>query len=442
MRLPRSLALRVTLLVAAIVLLASALGFGMAYFGAVRLLQHQLDDDIREQAATLTDEFRLFGVEGLRAAIEARALHAGPEGFSMRLSEPGREASFAGRSFEAPEDLRGATDLVQPGGRALRAHGVALPDGVVLVVVADLQDLRAAARGLAGLLAASGVVTAAIIVVAGLVLARGLEGRLARISAAAGAVMDGDLAQRLPLAGRGDELDRLAQTINHMLSRIEALMATLRQVTNDVAHDLRGPLSRLRQRLEGALAEPRAAAADQAVLEAALEELDGVLATFAALLRIAQVEAGTRRAAFAALDLSALVAAVVEVYAPVAEEAGASLTARVVPGVRMQGDAALLRQMLANLIENALAHGGAGVRIGVSLMAGPVLEVRDDGPGVPAAERARVMGRFYRMDRSRATPGAGLGLALVAAVAGLHECAVVLGDAEPGLRVRVAPREH
>jgi signal transduction histidine kinase len=247
--------------------------------------------------------------------------------------------------------------------------------------------------------------------------------------------MAGDFARRLPEAGTGDELDRLTATINAMLARIEALMAALRQVTNDVAHDLRGPLARLRQRLEGALAAPREPAADAATLEAALSELDQVLATFAAMLRIAQVEAGVRRGAFAPLDLSALVAAVAEAYAPVAEDQGAELVAEVAPGQRITGDAALLRQLLANLIENALAHGGAAVRIRVRLRPGPVLEVADDGPGIPPEERAKVLRRFYRLDRSRGTPGTGLGLALVAAVAALHDARLSLGDAGPGLRV-------
>ena len=211
----------------------------------------------------------------------------------------------------------------------------------------------------------------------------------------------------------------------------------MRQVTVDVAHDLRGPLSRLRQRLEAALARARDPEADGAAFEAALAELDTVLATFAALLRIAQLEAGPplppREAPV--VDLSALVATLAEAYEVVAEEAGKRLEVLVAPGQRVHGDAALLRQLLANLMDNALAHGGGAVR--VALHPGPVLEVADDGPGVPPEERARVLRRFYRLDRSRGRPGSGLGLALVAAVAKLHGTAPVLADAAPGLRVTV-----
>uniref|UniRef100_UPI001F16AF48 sensor histidine kinase n=1 Tax=Falsiroseomonas oryziterrae TaxID=2911368 RepID=UPI001F16AF48 len=270
----------------------------------------------------------------------------------------------------------------------------------------------------------------------GLLAARGLQHRLRRATEAADGVMQGDLARRLPVMGSDDEFDRLAGTVNALLARLEAVIEGMRQVTVDVAHDLRGPLSRLRQRLEAALDRPRDATADTAELEAALAELDTVLSTFTALLRIAQLEAGpalTREAPV--VDLSALVTTLAEAYGVVAEEAGKSLAVEVAPDQRVRGDAALLRQMLANLLDNAMAHGGARLR--VVLRAGPVLEVSDDGPGIPAEERERVLRRFYRLDRSRGTPGSGLGLALVAAVAKLHGTAPMLSDAAPGLRVTV-----
>ncbi|WP_439598435.1 ATP-binding protein [Falsiroseomonas sp.] len=428
---PRSLALRIAGAVAGLVLLASLLGFGLAYLGAVRMLEGQLDAELVEQGETLAEEARLFGAAGLRAAVEAQSLRAGPDGFALRLLQPDAEPIFAGRPFVAPEGLRGLAELPQAGGGALRGLGLELAGGSTLVVAADLANLQAAARGLAGWLLLGGTLTAAAVILAGLLLARGVERRLARLSTAAQAVMQGDLAQRLPLTGGGDELDRLAATMNAMLARIEALMAALRQVSSDVAHDLRSPLSRLRMRLEGRLAAPRDGVEDAAALEDALAELDTVLATFAALLRIAQAEGGGPRAAFRPLDLSTLVAGLAETYGAVVEEAGGRLEADVAPSQNLSGDAALLRQMLANLIENALTHGRPGGTIRLTLRPG-WLEVADDGPGVPAAERGRVLDRFYRLDRSRRTPGTGLGLALVAAVARLHGGEVVLADARPG----------
>jgi len=428
---PRSLALRIAGAVAGVVLLASVLGFGLAYLGAVRMLEGQLDAELGEQAATLEEEARLFGAAGLRAAVEAQSLRAGPGGFALRLIQPDAEPVFAGRPFEAPEALRGLADLPQPAGGMLRGLGLELAGGSTLVVAADLADLHAAARGLAGWLLFGGTLTAVAVILAGLLLARGVERRLAELGAAAQAVMQGDLAQRLPQTGGGDELDRLANTMNAMLARIEALMAALRQVSSDVAHDLRSPLSRLRMRLEGRLLAPRDSAEDEAALEAALAELDAVLATFAALLRIAQAEGGSPRAGFRPLDLSVLVAGLAETYGAVAEEAGGQLETDIAPAQNLSGDAALLRQMLANLIENALTHGRPGGTIRLTLRSG-WLEVADDGPGVPEADRIRVLGRFTRLDRSRQTPGTGLGLALVAAVARLHGGEVTLADARPG----------
>ena len=269
------------------------------------------------------------------------------------------------------------------------------------------------------------------------IAARRLEARLALVSAAAADVMAGNLSRRLPLGGRGDEFDRLAEAVNAMLARIEALVDGLQLTTTSIAHDLRSPLFRLRQQLEAAAARPRDPVADAATLDAGLAELDGVLATFSALLRIARAEAGLKGGGFADLDLSALVQDLADTYAAVAEDAGQALHAEVAPGVHVAGDGALLRQALANLVENALTHGGPGVACSVRLHGGdgPVLAVSDNGPGIPAGERERVLERFYRLDRSRNTPGTGLGLALVAAVVKLHGAALSLDDAAPGLRV-------
>ena len=435
---PRSLALRVGAGVAIVVLVTSAAGLGVAYTSSVALLRSQLDAAIQAQAQALLDEYQVFGPDGLRAAVQAQSLRGGPEGYALRLRQPRQPPVYAGRPFDAPSTHPGVFNIPLPGGerQALRALGILLPDGSELVVAADLGRSQAIARGLAIIFFLTGVVTAVLAVVAGLILARRTEKRLVGLSRAALAVMDGDLTRRLPQSGSGDELDRLTATTNEMLGRIEGLMSALRQVTNDIAHDLRGPLTRVRQKLEGALAAPREAEADTAAFEAALDELDGVLSTFAALLRIAQVEGGVRRAAFTPLDFSPLAEGIAEIYAPVAEEAGAVLRTEIAPGITMQGDAALLRQLMTNLIENAIAHGGPGVIITLRLTQGPrqapVLEVADTGPGVPAEEREKVLGRFYRLDRSRNTPGTGLGLALVAAAARLHGGVVSLDDARPG----------
>ena len=214
-------------------------------------------------------------------------------------------------------------------------------------------------------------------------------------------------------------------------------MQTLRQVTDDIAHDLRTPLTRLRQRLEGALRETDDAGW-RAATEAAIQDCDHLLEIFAALLRIAQVESGARQAGFAPLDLSALLATVAEVFAPAAEEHGQRLETAIAPGVTAFGDRDLLTQALANLLDNAVKHGREGGRITLALTPDARVTVTDDGTGIPAGAREAVLRRFHRLDAARSRPGAGLGLALVAAVAELHGARLVLGDAAPGLRVELA----
>ncbi|HWL82940.1 MAG TPA: ATP-binding protein [Roseomonas sp.] len=425
---PRSFAPRVALLVGAVVLVASFLGAGWGWLRAQEALRRQLDLVLAADAEGLLRDYETYGLRGLADAAAVYARRGGP--LRVLLLAPNGHP-IAGRLPGAPARLRGfATLPPQADEGRLRALGALLPDGSNLIVATDLALVDRAATALAWTPPIAGGLAALLALVLGFLVARRLERRLAGISTAARAVMEGDLARRLPVNGTGDEFDRLAATINAMLARIEALVAEVRQVTDDVAHDLRSPLSRLRQRLEAALAQARAPEADAAVLEGAVAELDQILATFAALLRIARTEAGAGREGFAPVDLSALVEGVVEVYGPVAEEAGRALRAEVAPGQTLPGSAALLRQALANLLDNALGHGGGTIH--VALRPGPVLAVADEGPGIPSEERERVLRRFYRLDRSRNTPGTGLGLALVAAVTRLHGGRVTLVEGPEG----------
>ncbi len=258
------------------------------------------------------------------------------------------------------------------------------------------------------------------------------------MSGAAEAIIGGDMGRRIPVRGSDDDLDRLSATFNRMLDRIGMLMDSLRQVSSDIAHDLRTPLTRLRQRLEAT--RTLAAGDARAEIEGALGDVDAILDTFAALLRIAQIEGGARRAAFRPVDLTAVARTVVEAFAPSAEDTGQSLTLEPSGELIIDGDRELLTQMLANLVENALRHAGVTARAVVATRSSGidvVVVVRDDGPGVPEVERGRIFDRFYRLEHSRSTPGSGLGLALVAAIARLHDASLELDDARPGLEVRV-----
>jgi signal transduction histidine kinase len=268
--------------------------------------------------------------------------------------------------------------------------------------------------------------------------------RIDSVSATSRRIMAGDLTGRLEVAGSGDEFDRLADSLNAMLDRIEHLLYGLKDVSDNIAHDLKTPLSRLRNRVETALSGPVDSAKYRATLEATIEESDGLIKTFNALLMIARVEAGAPDGAMEKIDASAVVHDVVELYEPAAEEKGVALSVDAPDPLPFKASRELLSQALANLVDNAIKYsiptdGSAtpmkihvtAVREGDML----VISVADNGPGVPAPDRERVLQRFVRLEKSRHEPGSGLGLSLVAAVVRLHHGTLELGDGSPGLVV-------
>jgi signal transduction histidine kinase len=433
----RSTSLRLAALYTAVFALSVvALGV-ITLFSMRQALSAQFDARIRAESAALVQEYRSEGLQGVVDALHER--DSTPGSLDFGLQGP-TGAPLAG-SLAATKTTMGWTSLRRTGARhdeSVRLYSVALPDGYKLLVGDDEERIEAldgaVLRGFG--LAFLGVVVLGV--AGGYALSREVNRRLAAISGTAEAIIDGDLSRRVPVRGSDDDLDRLALTFNRMLDRISALMESLKQVSNDIAHDMRTPLTRLRQKLEAGLAEPRA---QDEPLEGVLSDLDSILDTFAALLRIAQIESGARRAAFQPCELAALALTVTEAFAPSAEDQHQSLTLSVEVSAVVDGDTELLTQMLVNLVENALRHAGPSARIVVKVAGagrGAVLSVADDGPGVPEAERERLFDRFYRLERSRSTPGSGLGLALVAAVAKLHGAEVALASRDPGLEVRVS----
>ncbi|MCI3134163.1 sensor histidine kinase [Phenylobacterium aquaticum] len=397
-------------------------------------LSDQFDARVRAESNALVEEYRVEGLDGLIQAVKERDRTPGALDYGV-LDAQGRP--MAGRLAKTPAPLGWTISRARPDREPVRILTVALPEGRRLLVGDDDKHIEVLNNAL---LASFGWTLLGVVilgVLGGYALSRDVHLRLAAISGTAEAIIDGDLARRVPVRGSDDDLDRLALTINRMLDRIAALMESLKQVSNDVAHDLRTPLTRLRQRLEAGLADP---AERSQALEGGLADLDSILDTFAALLRIAQIEGGARRAAFRPCHLADIARTVVEAFAPSAEENRQSLTLAVDGARTIDGDVELLTQMLVNLVENALRHAGDGARIEVRVSGGEggaALSVTDNGPGVPPAEHARLFDRFYRLERSRSTPGSGLGLALVAAVARLHGAEVGLADAGPGLTARV-----
>ncbi len=333
-----------------------------------------------------------------------------------------------------PRQLR-AADGLSPGARAL---AVRLPWGELLVVGRDVTQLGEIRKIILHALFWSG----GLILVLGLTLAAAVSvgplRRIAEIQAAAQVVTQGDFARRLPVTGRHDELDMLSATVNRMLDEIERLVGEIKSAGDSLAHDLRTPVTRLRALLyrlqqQTPPEDPHAGAVDQA-----LDETDALLTRFRALLRLAEIEGGARRAGFRAVDPGEVLAQIQDLYEPLATEHGVTIEAQLDPTGTIQADPELLFEALSNLADNAIKFTPPGGRVGLRLEAtpdGPRVTVTDDGPGVAAEERAAVLQRFYRSDRDRLRPGSGLGLSIVAAILRLHGFALTLADAEPGLKV-------
>jgi signal transduction histidine kinase len=401
----------------------------------------QFEQRIRTEAAAMAQEYRVEGVNGVQQAVGERDRTPGDLAYGLE-DRSGRP--LAGRLAGARVRSGWSTVRVRDGpGRAekIRVFATDLGGGFRLMVGDDDERIEQVERDLVVrvILAFLGVIVLGGL--GGFGLSRVVHRRLTAITDTAQAIIDGDLARRIPERGSGDDLHRLAMTLNRMLDRIQSLMESLRQVSNDIAHDLRTPLTRLRQRLESALAYGSNDVDRTASIESALEDLDSILGTFAALLRIAQIESGMRRAAFRPTDLASTARTVAEAFGPAAEDLGGRLELQCSEPAIVDGDPELLTQMLVNLVENALRHGGPGVAVTIRIdgsMNDRQVSVLDTGPGVPEAERERLFDRFYRLERSRSTPGSGLGLALVAAVARLHGAEVSVHNLQPGLEARVS----
>ncbi len=281
--------------------------------------------------------------------------------------------------------------------------------------------------------------TIVLALVGGVLVGRGRIRRVSVINRAISDVVAGDLTRRIPTDATGDDIEQLTNNLNRMLAELEEQVDAVQRVSDNIAHDLRTPLARLRTRLEllreseTGLGESRYELAERAVVEA-----DGLLATFNALLRIARIEAGRRRQEFSRVDITGLIHDVAELYGPLLDEGGLRLNTQPEGGLTVVGDRDLLFQAVANLIDNVLKHvpsGGCVMLTSRYSTSGVDIVVADTGPGIPAEERIRVLERFYRLDASRTKPGAGLGLSLVAAVAKLHDATLVLSENHPGLQV-------
>jgi signal transduction histidine kinase len=441
------------------ILLISAVGAGIVLaviaWEVVSVVDREIERTIDVESQGLIDAFDNEGIRRLEAVIEARKREPGASLYLLTnpIGEP-----LAGNVEQLPTEV-----LLHPGflpiiyrgsgssdrGRQALVGVYVLPGGFRLLIGHDLGDRARIGKVMVRALAISLVFFAVLGAAGALFVARRVLKRIDDINTSAQGIMAGDLTRRLPVSGSGDELDRLAGGLNDMLGRISELMAGLREVSDNIAHDLRTPLTRLRNHAEAALAFGGDAAAYRQALEKTIEESDQLIRVFNALLLIARAEAGGDLGPLQPVDITEAARSVAELYEPIAEEVGVALIVRAEDGLRVHGNRELIGQAIANLVDNALKYGAshksvddAGVRPDVVITAQKAgrsvfLTIADRGPGISPADRARVLDRFVRLEDSRSRPGSGLGLSLAAAVVRMHGGTVDLEDNQPGLRVRL-----
>jgi signal transduction histidine kinase len=394
-------------------------------------------------------------VEFARMVGEARVSQYAllPDMIAKRLRERGSEHSIYLLQDRFGHKLAGNMPAMTPveGGVRLNrpdkdkkpyvvASGHTLENGDFLLIGEDLVLLEDMDAVLIRSFSVSIAATVLLALVCGLLISRNVLRRVASVSATSRSIIAGDMSTRIPLRGVDDEFDHLAKSVNDMLERIEDLMQHTQQVANDIAHDLRTPLTRLRQRLDRARRRDPADDVRHEVLDRSIEEVDAILNTFSALLRIAQIQAGGTVSSTNLVDLSQLLESISEDFVPAARDGGRTLHARIAAHLTVNGDRELLTQMVVNLLDNAILHSTPGAQISVTaqqIAGAPQLVIADTGQGIPQEERAKVFRPFYRIEPSRQAEGSGLGLSLVAAIVNQHRASISLEDNLPGLRVVV-----
>ncbi|MEO7692000.1 MAG: ATP-binding protein [Sphingomonas sp.] len=404
-------------------------------------------DSISAEVAVLREEDQTTGTaqtvqsivrrENAAREHQLRYLLVGQGGQYLAGSLPASIAQIGWHTVTLPDHDADSDDGATA--MTLMALGAKLDDGTTLVVASDTSDLNELRQGLVMSSATFGLAITLLALIGGFGVGTVFLRRLDRVNRSVERIMHGSFGERLPTIGMSPEFDQLSANLNRMLERIEALMDGMRQVSTDIAHDLRTPLTHLHQRLEAIKADPVGTVSEQQI-DAALAQVDKILGIFHALLRISALEAGAGQHRIAQVDLSALVSRVVEAYRPVVEDAEHVLADAIQPDLVGRADPEMLTQAVANLIENAIIHTPPGSRVFVALERredGVAIVVADDGKGIPAGERERVLERFYRLDGSRNMAGAGLGLALVSAVAAIHGASLRLSDNDPGLRAEL-----
>ncbi len=440
-------AFRLTLLYTGVFSVSVFVLLSFIYWSTVAVIERQTAETIELEIRGLAEQYRQQGVTRLVQVIGERSGEMGDRN-NVYLLTDGNLERLAGNVRNWPAGANASGQWVSLGlqrrederivPHEIRARTFTLPDGHRLLVGRDMYEKTKFRNTVVETLAWSLAATVVLGLIGGLFVSRRMLRRVDQVTHTAQGIMQGDLSRRMRKSGSDDEFDRLAESLNAMLDQIERLMTGMRWATESIAHDLRSPLTRLRTRIELALREAPAAGQDREALADALAQTDAALALFDSLLKIATAEAGVAPSELTCLDLAGLARDAAELYEPVAEDKGIALEIDISGAARVRGQAQLLAQAVANLLDNAVKYTPSGGRITVSIENDEhkvVLTVADSGPGIPEADRERVLERFVRLEPSRRGPGTGLGLSLVAAVAKLHGATLRLDDNNPGLRV-------
>ena len=423
--------------------------FSYVYLSTSSYVRSRSDRAVMTEYLSLQDAYARSGRNGLIALIQQRIADKSfadnvyllvdpsfvPLGGNLKAWPSTVTAERGWTEFRAGEPLPNAT-----GRPLLRAMLETFPRGDHLLVGRDISELDSFSDQIRTAVISGVALIFVIAGVASILITRRTVGRIEQINATSRAIMLSGLDQRIPLRGTHDEWDRVAENLNLMLDRIETLMGEIKQVSDNVAHDLRTPLTRMRGRLEKAYHGRRMAEDDQSLIGDTIADLDAVLRIFSSIMRIAQIETQARKGGFRTVNLVEIAGEVVELYDAAAEPDGTRLTIVGDREVLVTGDRDLIFDAIANLVDNAIKHGRAGGQVIVAnenTESGPVISIADDGPGIPAGEHEHVFKRFYRLEHSRYTPGNGLGLSLVAAVARLHGARIEMLDNGPGLKLKL-----
>lgn len=445
---------RLSVLYMAVLSASAAIVLAFIHHGTVGLIDRETNETIEADFRGLAEQYAKFGLEGLLHVIEERsgekadprALYLVVDGFLQPLA--GNLAVWP--DVGAAEDgwFQFALQIAEHVKHEARARIFPLERNHQLLVGRDIEDRLDLQRLITSNLFWSLAVVGILSTLIGVIISRNMLRRVDAIARAAQGIIQGDLSKRMPIQGIGDEFDRVAANVNRMLTKIESLTSGMRTVIDSVAHDLRGPITRMRSHIELTLAGPPDTEAFRHALYTTLTESDRLQRTVDSLLHIAQAEAGALGMEMDVIDLAALVRGVLDLYQPLAEEKQIAVESEIGTGARIRGNRQLLAHGVANLIDNAIKYTPAGGRLGLDVAVEGTharIAVWDTGPGIPAVDRTRVLQRFVRLDASRTTPGSGLGLSLVAAVAQMHHAPLELGDNAPGLRVTltfdVAPED-